>query len=364
MESKNANEEALQESLYKHDAEATKIGDSFDNYGAKVNKAKEDHEAEGFDKPVFPHIIGGGTIGTKIGEEIGEEIQDDTSDASFIAKKQAGSQTHEDGLDLSSAYEEATPKTPIFDSAYDQIVPGDPYSSIDSAYDQTIPQTPIWETAEENLINIVVNNPGGNPAFTDEEPPEPPYEFEPPVLSPDFESPYGEFEEHLGANIPDLVEPPGPPTPPLQFGDTVNLHNALGAPLFDPATPGPTLDPSLFDSNLPGATLDPSLFDLSAPGPTLDPALLDPNSPGPTFHPNLFDPSSSGESIDPALLDPSAPGPTLDPAQLEHGIVESSGIAEPAGFTNPSLMDAPALTDPGTTGKDDHEHDDFFEGGV
>jgi hypothetical protein len=287
---------------------------------------------------------------------------------------QPGSADQIHSLDLSSAYEEATPPNPSFDSAYDQIIPTEPTSPIDSVHDGTpinvIVSNPGGTDEEPpeppTPINVIVSNPGG----TDEEPPEPPYEFEAPVLSPefeapvDFESPYGASQEHSGAKIPDLVEQPTPPGPSLQFADTANLHNALGASLFDPATPGPTLDPSLFDSNLPGATLDPSLFDPSAPGPTLDPALLDPNSPGPTFHPNLFDPSSSGESIDPALLDPSAPGPTLDPAQLEHGIVESSGIAEPAGFTNPSLMDAPALTDPGTAGQDDHEHNDFFEGGV
>jgi hypothetical protein len=140
------------------------------------------------------------------------------------------------------------------------------------------------------------------------------------ALKSDFEVDQadGEFQEHLGPNIPDLVEQP---TPLLQFSDTVNLQNALDATLFDPAAPGPTLDPALLDASAPGDT------------------------------------------IDPALLDPSAPGETLDPAQLEHGIAQLSNTAEPAGLTTyPGFTDAPALTDLGTTDQDVHDHDDFFDG--
>jgi hypothetical protein len=235
-----------------------------------------------------------------------------------MKSENANEEAIKDGLDLSSVYQEATPNNPVIDSVYGQTQGATPPKVEPSQYP---PDLPSPSGGEELLPD---GNANGIPGEYGD--------------GPDLDA--NGVPDEIGIN-PDSLQPGYPNSP---------WASSLDPALFDPTEPGPTLDPSLFDPTSPGPTLDPSLFDPHLPGVTLDPALLDPTEPGPT--------------LDPSQLDPSAPGPTLDPTQLEQGIVQPSGVSEPASVTEQGFT-APSLTeDPATAGQDDHEHDDFFEGGV
>jgi hypothetical protein len=284
---------------------------------------------------------------------------------SIEKSKNANEQSVKDGLDLSSAYQEATPINPVFDSVYGQTQGAEAKEEMsdrdgsDPVFGSIFLGGPVGTKIGEEIGAELQDDTSDGLDLSSV------YQEATPI-NPVFDSVYGQIQGAAPPKVDPTQYPPDRGSP--GSGEELPDGNANGIP--GEYGDGPDLDgngvsdeiginPDMLREGYPGPTIDPALFDPTAAGPTIDPALFDPSAPGPTVDPALLDPTAPGATIDPALLDPSAPGPTLDPAQLEHGIVESSGIAEPAGFTNPSLMDAPA-----TASQDVHEHDDFFEGGV
>lgn len=309
QKSQTGKEQALEEKTLKDDTfDALDLSSAYEEVSREDQFDPSDYVAL---NPQLQPLTDADKVGNNEIQHSLSDLQEADALASSTAKKLAESQTHKDGLDLSSAYEEVSRGDSVIDSVYGQIQGAAPPKVDPTQYPPDLGSPGSGEEFPDGNANGIPGEYGDGP---------------------DLDA--NGVPDEIGIN-PDSLQPGYPNSP---------WASSLDPALFDPTEPGPTLDPSLFDPTSPGPTLDPSLFDPHLPGLTLDPALLDPTEPGPT--------------LDPSQLDPSAPGPTLDLQQLEeHGVA-----IPPEDFTYQSQTYSPAHEDPGSASQEDvPEHEDFFE---